>query len=77
LTMGATGIKQAKAGQFDTVLVRISPRRANEGPTDGKFCSPLSWMFSHIISRALCCACSGHFPHSRGFWPVSGTGCVR
>ncbi|KAJ7330893.1 hypothetical protein DFH08DRAFT_708629 [Mycena albidolilacea] len=35
LTMGATGVKQAKAGQFDTVLVRISPRRANEGPTDG------------------------------------------
>jgi hypothetical protein len=46
LTMGATGIKQAKAGQFDTVLVCISPRRANEGPTDGTFCSPLSRMFS-------------------------------
>ncbi|KAJ7891659.1 hypothetical protein B0H14DRAFT_3428442 [Mycena olivaceomarginata] len=26
LTMGATGIKQAKAGQFDMVLVHISPR---------------------------------------------------
>jgi hypothetical protein len=76
LITGATGIKQAKAGQFDTVLVRISSRRANEGPTDGKFWSPLSWMFSNIISRALCCARSGHFPHSRGFRPVSGTGSV-
>ncbi|KAJ7912610.1 hypothetical protein B0H13DRAFT_1874597 [Mycena leptocephala] len=29
------GVKPAKAGQSDTVLARVSPRRANEGPTDG------------------------------------------
>ncbi|KAF8121357.1 hypothetical protein K438DRAFT_1913726 [Mycena galopus ATCC 62051] len=35
LQMTAKGVKPAKAGQFDTVLVRVSPRRVNEGPTDG------------------------------------------
>ncbi|KAJ7196887.1 hypothetical protein B0H12DRAFT_1038122 [Mycena haematopus] len=29
------GITPAKAGKFDTVLVRVHPRRAEEGPTDG------------------------------------------
>ncbi|KAJ6564347.1 hypothetical protein B0H19DRAFT_941521 [Mycena capillaripes] len=28
-------VTPAKAGQFDTVLARTNPRRANEGPTDG------------------------------------------
>ncbi|KAJ6540402.1 hypothetical protein B0H19DRAFT_959789 [Mycena capillaripes] len=31
----SNGIKAEKKGQFDTVLVRVSPRRINEGPIDG------------------------------------------
>jgi hypothetical protein len=66
------GVKPAKAGQFDTVLVRVSPRRANEGPTDGE-----SYIYTASrdaiipLYRTLCWTCSGHLPHSRGFRPIS------
>ncbi|KAJ7456365.1 hypothetical protein B0H11DRAFT_2321662 [Mycena galericulata] len=35
LKLTAKGIVPAKAGQFDTVLVRILPRHADQSPTDG------------------------------------------
>ncbi|KAJ7852726.1 hypothetical protein B0H13DRAFT_1904455 [Mycena leptocephala] len=35
MLMTSKGVKHAKAGQFDTVLVRTNPRRTNESPTDG------------------------------------------
>jgi hypothetical protein len=31
-----TGVRHAKAGQFDTVLVRMRPRASGKSPTDGK-----------------------------------------
>jgi hypothetical protein len=34
--MTAKGVKPAKAGQFDTVLVRTNPAQVKQGPTDGK-----------------------------------------
>lgn len=34
--MTAKGVKPAKAGQFDTVLVRINTKRIHNGPTDGE-----------------------------------------
>ncbi|KAJ7238853.1 hypothetical protein B0H12DRAFT_974427, partial [Mycena haematopus] len=52
--MTAKGVKRAKAGQFDTILVRTSPREVNDAPTAGttnSFCSGLGIARVRLIFR--------------------------
>ncbi|KAF7343134.1 hypothetical protein MVEN_01743900 [Mycena venus] len=71
LQMTAKGVKPAKAGQFDTVLVRVSPRQLNEGPTDGEprmTCS-VSQLRTKFTLEASVLHAFGSFSASQMFGP--------